>query len=169
MAAFDLEKYSTVKERLEEFHAKYPNGRIETELLHLDHSDESKNRLVVIRAALYVGADNIIIATGIAKEREGTLLVNKTSFVENCETSAIGRALANAGFGVDKERPSREEMVAVERLEQEQQIVLSRITEIAKASDEETKNRIRRIWAEIKSDAVSAQALLQELESTHTE
>jgi hypothetical protein len=69
----------------------------------------------VFRAELYL--DNLLIATGWAEETRGEGHVNRTSHFENCETSALGRALANAGFaGSDyTKRPSREEMLKVER------------------------------------------------------
>lgn len=165
MGKFDLENYVPVEERLKEFHNTYPKGRVTSRLEHIDPSEE-KLRMVIISAAIYAD-DNPAsppLATGIAKEREGTLLVNKTSFVENCETSAIGRALANAGFLVDK-RPSRQEMEAVEKAELQHRMVLSQIKTIAQEAPEEIKNKVRRNWEEAKSDYLVAQKLLAELDS----
>ena len=99
-------------ERLEKFWAKYPDGCVKTELLHADDG------YVRIFAAVFKSSDDRsqLLATGLAEEtREG--YVNKTSAVENCETSAIGRALANGGFRV-KRGPSREEMEKVKRLQE---------------------------------------------------
>jgi hypothetical protein len=72
--------------------------------------------ICVIRAELWL--DDICIATGYAEEVRGAGNVNRTSHVENCETSAVGRALANAGYaGSDvNKRPSREEMSKVQRM-----------------------------------------------------
>jgi hypothetical protein len=74
--------------------------------------------ICVIRAELWL--EDICIATGYAEEVRGSGNVNRTSHVENCETSAVGRALANAGYaGSDvNKRPSREEMSKVQRMSQ---------------------------------------------------
>lgn len=112
MSKVDLEQYVPVEERLEKFWAKYPDGCVKTELLHADES------FVRIFAAVFRTADDrsSLLATGLAEEtREG--YVNKVSAVENGETSAIGRALANGGFRV-KRGPSREEMEKVKRLQE---------------------------------------------------
>lgn len=112
MSKVNLEEYVPVEERLEKFWAKYPDGCVKTELLHADEG------YVRIFAAVFKSADDrsALLATGLAEEtREG--YVNKTSAVENCETSAIGRALANGGFRV-KRGPSREEMEKVKRLQE---------------------------------------------------
>jgi hypothetical protein len=68
----------------------------------------------VIRAELWL--EDVCVATGYAEEVRGAGNVNRTSHVENCETSAVGRALANAGMaGTDvNKRPSREEMSKVQ-------------------------------------------------------
>lgn len=112
MSRVNLEEYVPVEERLEKFWAKYPDGCVKTELLHADEG------YVRIFAAVFKSSDDRsqLLATGLAEEtREG--YVNKTSAVENCETSAIGRALANGGFRV-KRGPSREEMEKVKRLQE---------------------------------------------------
>lgn len=112
MSRVDLEQYVPVEERLEKFWAKYPDGCIKTELLHADKD------FVRVFAAAFKSSDDRsqLLATGLAEEtREG--YVNKTSAVENCETSAIGRALATGGFRV-KRGPSREEMEKVKRLQE---------------------------------------------------
>jgi hypothetical protein len=113
---FNLENYETVASRLDRWLVKYelpevvvPRTRVETELVHY-----SDNRCV-FKASIYV--DNILVSTGWAEETRGEGMVNKTSHVENCESSAVGRALANAGLaGSDpSKRPSREEMEKVQR------------------------------------------------------
>lgn len=103
MPGFNLKDYEEVKDRIPRFWAKYEDGAIVTDLLHHDELD------YIVKASLINGAGQII-ATGLAQERVGSSPVNKTSALENCETSAIGRALANAGFSSGKNRPSREEM-----------------------------------------------------------
>ena len=108
MSPFNLADYEPVEERLARFWNDNPNGRIATELVNGSHAGES----VVIIASVYKDkADLYPDATGHAQETPGSNPVNKTSWVENCETSAIGRALANMGYAPKGHRPSREEMV----------------------------------------------------------
>ena len=111
---FNLDNYETVESRVARFWAKYPNGRIETSVYYYD-----ENR-VVFRAAVYDdGQDPNPKATGFAEEVRDASPVNRTSHVENAETSAIGRALANFEFqSKTAPRPSREEMSKVARAEQ---------------------------------------------------
>jgi hypothetical protein len=116
---FDLSSYEPVAERLDRWlNAKiagyeastndYP--RVLTRMVSEPGAD-----ICVIRAELWLGEQ--LIATGYAEEVRGAGNVNRTSHVENCETSAIGRALANCGMaGSDmSKRPSREEMSKVQR------------------------------------------------------
>jgi len=109
---FDLSQYETVAERQARWWADHDTGRILTKIVHADE------RTVCVRAELYRDAnDERPYATGYAEEVRGSSNVNTTSALENCETSAIGRALAAAGLaGSDPaKRPSREEMQKVER------------------------------------------------------
>lgn len=102
--------YETVADRLVRWWAKYPDGCIETTMVHYDA------KTVVFRAMGYADANaKQPIATGYAEEVLGSSPVNKTSFVENCETSAIGRMISNSPIGTAGPRPSREEMNKVER------------------------------------------------------
>lgn len=163
MERFDPSQYVTVNDRIKEFWNKYPEGRIETFIVSID-MDERPNRMVVIKASVYHDrTSDRPIATGTAKEREGTLHVNKTSFVENCETSAIGRALANLGFLIDK-RPSKEEMEAVHRAEQEHTANLETIKLLAKNGDPDFKALVKASWARLKEEPVYAVEFL----SKHT-
>lgn len=110
MSRFNLEEYETVEDRLAKFWAANPEGRVETTMPHYD------TEYVVVRAAVYrKSSDENPAATGYAEEKRDATPVNKTSHVENCETSAIGRALANMGYAAKGKRPSREEMQKVER------------------------------------------------------
>jgi len=109
---FDLDDYIPVKERIELFWAKYPNGSIKTELLH---ADETYVRVYAAAFADVQGGTPRLLATGLAEEkREG--YINRDSAMENAESSAIGRCLANAGFATSR-GPSREEMAKVKRLD----------------------------------------------------
>jgi hypothetical protein len=105
---FNLADYETVEVRLEKFIKDYADFRIATELEVCD-----RDRYVV-KAYLYkVATDTVAWTTGYAEEKVTDRGVNSTSALENCETSAIGRALANAGYAAKGKRPSREEMSKV--------------------------------------------------------
>ena len=101
----DLSEYALVADRITLFYQRYPSGRIVTQL----HSNS--NRVVIFRALVYRGPDERRpAATGWASEREGDGEINRVACLENTETSAVGRALANLGFTASHRRPSREEM-----------------------------------------------------------
>jgi hypothetical protein len=108
---FNLDDYETVEERIFKFWAQYPDGRIDTHMVMQDGVQ------FIFAASLYRNGDEATLpfATGYAQEIVGQGMVNKTSALENCETSAIGRALANAGFATKGKRASREEMGKVQR------------------------------------------------------
>ena len=103
--AFNLEDYETVEERLAKFWKDYPDGRIETELI-----EAAKDRFIVMARIYRTEADARYWSSGLAFENITDKGVNATNALENCETSAIGRALANAGYAAKGKRPSREEM-----------------------------------------------------------
>lgn len=107
--AFDLDSYEPVAARLVRFLHDHPDGRIVTDLVHY-LADTA-----VFKAELWLG--DALVATGWAEEIRGQGNVNRTSHLENCESSAVGRALANYGYaGSDpSKRPSREEMTKVQR------------------------------------------------------
>lgn len=109
MGNFNLADYEPVHERLPKFWALHPKGQIKTDMTA--HSTDYQ--FVVFKCELYDNDKNLI-ATGWAYEQAGKGYVNATSHIENAETSAIGRALANMGLSGDK-RPSREEMQKAER------------------------------------------------------
>ena len=108
--SFDLSKYATVEERLALFWAANPDGRIRTELVRMD------DHACLIGAEVFRHRDDPHpVTTGFAYEEKTERGVNATSHVENCETSAIGRALANWIYQAGK-RASREEMEKVVRM-----------------------------------------------------
>ena len=106
---FNLDDYEPVAVRHSRWLEQHPNGRTITHMVSTPGAD-----ICVIRAELWL--EEVCIATGYAEEVRGAGNVNRTSHVENCETSAVGRALANAGMaGTDvNKRPSREEMSKVQ-------------------------------------------------------
>ena len=102
---FNPDQYATVAERIELFYARYPEGRINTDLVGRADGE------ITFRAHIYRSADETLAAaTGWASEREGDGDINTVACLENTETSAVGRALANLGFTASSKRPSREEM-----------------------------------------------------------
>jgi hypothetical protein len=116
MANFNLNDYELVETRIAKFYALYEDGRIHTE--NMTTKEERERGLWVVKARIYKTLEDQRLgcptSTGYAFEVDGGYGANKTSALENCETSAIGRALANMGLHGNK-RASREEMSKVER------------------------------------------------------
>ena len=102
---FNLDDYQPVEDRLILFWKDHPDGQIHTKLL-----DHSSTRFIVEASIFRTEADARPWTTGLAEETVQGRGVNATSALENCETSAIGRALANAGYATKGKRASREEM-----------------------------------------------------------
>ena len=105
---FNLDDYETVEERLVKYWKDHPDGQIHTKLL-----DSTASRFIVEASIYRTEADSRPWTTGLAEETVQGRGVNATSALENCETSAIGRALANAGSATKGKRASREEMSKV--------------------------------------------------------
>jgi hypothetical protein len=102
--------YALVADRISMFYERYPRGRIVTQLVSRTDAE------VTFRAAVYrESEDREPSATGWASERQGDGEINLVACLENTETSAIGRALANLGFTASRKRPSREEMEKADR------------------------------------------------------
>lgn len=95
-------QYAEVNQRIKAFRMVCPNGTISTEIIEL-----SGDRCVMKATVSDCGN---ILGTGTAYEIEGNTFINKTSFIENCETSAVGRALGMCGFGIDTSIASFEEV-----------------------------------------------------------
>jgi hypothetical protein len=95
-------EYVEVNQRIKAFREMYANGSIMTEML------SNEGGVCVFKAVVVV--DGQIVSTGHAYEKEGSTFINKTSYLENCETSAIGRALGCLGIGIDTSVASVEEV-----------------------------------------------------------
>lgn len=95
--------YVLVNERVKAFRMLYPEGTITTEILSLENG-------VVTMQAKVMDAEGKLLSTGLAYEKETSSYINKTSYIENCETSAVGRALGFLGIGVDTSIASYEEV-----------------------------------------------------------
>lgn len=96
-------EYAEVAQRLKAYRTVYPTGSIITEMI------SNENGICVFKAKVY-DEDNNILATGTASENQKASFINQTSYIENCETSAVGRALGIAGFGIDTSISSAEEV-----------------------------------------------------------
>ena len=105
--------YAEVNQRIKAFRMLYPEGTIETEMI------SNENGVCVFKASVY--SDGFyyedkefkikkLLGTGTAYEKENSSFINKTSYIENCETSAVGRALAMCGIGIDTSIASAEEV-----------------------------------------------------------
>jgi hypothetical protein len=98
-------EYVMVHERIRAFHEKHPNGFFETEIIRLDEKG------VLFKCTVYPNCENQeIIYVAHAYERQGDTFINKTSHIENAETSAVGRALGMLGIGIDTSLASAEEV-----------------------------------------------------------
>ena len=122
---FNLEDYETVEERLIKFWKDHPDGRIDTKII------EASSTRFIVQAYIYrTEVDQHAWSSGLAEETISGRGVNATSALENAETSAIGRALASAGYATKGKRPSREEMSKVAKANE------------VKATIEETKAKM---------------------------
>ena len=121
--------YVQVNERIKAFWQLCENGKIETEILSIEDG------VCIIQAKAYENKeDEKPRSTGIAYEKENSTFINKTSFIENCETSAIGRALGNAGIGIDTSVASYEEVAnAIQQQDGEKKITKTQEEALDKA------------------------------------
>lgn len=117
----EVKMYAPVNERVKAFRKTMPTGRITAQILQDDE------KIIVVQAFVY-GTDGELLATGFAYEVKNGSYINQTSYLENCETSAVGRALGFAGFGIDTAIASAEELSGAQA-EQER----IRIEELRKA------------------------------------
>ena len=109
--AYNSNDYLEVEDRLDAFYKAHPEGRVWTEPVKI--SDDGT--MIIVHAYVYEHKEDINpVSTGLAQEYKGQNGANKNSWVENCETSAIGRALANWKYqGAKSPRPSKQEMSKV--------------------------------------------------------
>lgn len=95
--------YAEVNQRIKAFRMVYPQGTIQTQMI------SNENGICIFQARIYDEL-NRLLGTGTAYEKEDSSFINKTSYIENCETSAVGRALGMCGFGIDVSVASAEEV-----------------------------------------------------------
>tara|TARA_R100000406_G_scaffold39708_1_gene26520 strand:+ start:5815 stop:6576 length:762 start_codon:yes stop_codon:yes gene_type:complete len=130
VVAFNLKDYEMVEDRLKKFWADNPSGRIETNVVHI--TDDGT--CVTIKAEIFTDSKVALpVATGIAQETKGQGgFANADAWMENCETSAIGRALGNWKYqGSNKKRPTVQEMSKVSTTPKPQE---KKSTEVVKES-----------------------------------
>ena len=104
--------YAEVNQRIKAFRMLYPNGSISTNIESLENG-------VVVMKATVKDEDEHVLGTGYAYEKESSSFINKTSYIENCETSAVGRALGMLGIGIDTSVASYEEVSNAIKQQQE--------------------------------------------------
>jgi hypothetical protein len=160
MARFDISQYSTVAERIDKFWAKYPEGRLHTQLVHFSPEQ------VVIKAEVFLNReDPFPVTSDYAEERIDSSPVNKVSMVENCATSSIGRALADLGGDfTGAKRPSAEEMQKVQR-HSENAVTRDWLTEAEKLTDVDA---LRLLWAEANQGGATPDVLQKVRERAET-
>jgi len=136
-------EYAEVNQRIKAFRMVFPDGFIKTELVSNDGG------VAIFRARVgYYGMDDkeVVLGTGTAYEKEGSTFINKTSYIENCETSAVGRALGMLGIGVDTSVASAEE-VQNAKLNQDQKQPEEKANDERKASPKQVE-LIRKAYGE---------------------
>ena len=131
-------EYAEVNQRIKAFRMVYPTGMIKTEMV------SNENGVCIFRAEVgfnttiveenQIRNEYTLLATGTAYEKENSTFINKTSYIENCETSAVGRALGMAGFGIDTSVASAEEVqnAIANQEEQNRKITEEQIKQIQK-------------------------------------
>lgn len=95
--------YMEVNQRIKAFRMVCPQGSIITEMI------SNENGVCIFKATV-LNEEQTVLGTGMAYEKESSTFINKTSYIENCETSAVGRALGMCGFGVDTSIASADEV-----------------------------------------------------------
>ena len=141
MAATPLENYEPVEERIARFYEKHPSGRIVTDLVSVE-GEPGKTRWIVKAFVFRDQSDVEPAGSGYAFEIDGAGMAQKTAALETCETSAVGRALAQAGFSGSR-RVTREEMVKPLVAEFEERVAA------AQSADE-----LKAVWLDAKSQGV---------------
>lgn len=141
--------YAEVNQRVKAFRMVYPTGFIKTNLIgNQDGVCIFEAKVGYYNDAVYENKqfkEEIVLATGTAYEKENSTFINKTSYMENCETSAVGRALGMAGFGIDTSIASAEEVQnAIEN--QNKKIEKEQITKIRKLIPEKNMDAMLKYY-----------------------
>ena len=134
-------QYSEVSQRIKAFRLVHPSGCITTEIIDMN------NGIVTMKASVF-DEQNHLLGTGFAQEKENSSFINKTSYIENCETSAIGRALGMCGYGVDVSVASAEE---VQNAIHNQQMDEKKLGELSK-SYTDLRTQLTNLGCDFRSD-----------------
>lgn len=118
--------YAQVNDRVTAFRKMCPGGSITTEIISLENG-------VATMMATVMDEEGRILSTGLAQEKETSSFINKTSFIENCETSAVGRALGFIGIGIDTSIASAEEMKNAQENQNDKMVKDAKAKPITKA------------------------------------
>ena len=168
MPNFNLDNYETVEDRLKQYWKDNPSGKIETNVVHI--TDDGT--CVTIKAEVFVNTDDQYkcISTGIAQETKGQGgFANTDAWVENCETSAIGRALANWNYqGSKAPRPSRQEMSKVGNNEDKVKVTKVDMRKKENQMTDEQKNLIKEIADDVVSKPKTDKSVAQQLKVVMT-
>ena len=136
-----IQDYVTVAERIEKFYEQYPDGRIVTHIVEHD----MERGFILMRAEGFRNSDDALpSATGHAFEFRSEGYVNRTSYIENCESSSVGRMLAMMGFEVKRGISSREEMEKVARMTKQETVSIAtkELNKILPKPDEKIKESV---------------------------
>ena len=142
--------YTEVNQRILGFRKLYPNGRIITKML-------SNEDGICVFTATVEDEEGNILSVGHAYEKQGSNYINKTSYIENCETSAVGRALGILGIGAEKSIASKEEVEKVEE------------ADIYKHNIFKIRERVQRIYTEKIKKGLTTKEIAQKLHKTEDE
>ena len=137
--------YVLVNERVKAFRCLFPEGSIRTEII----SDE--DGVCTVKATISYG--DLILATGHAQEKESSSYINKTSYIENCETSAVGRALGFLGIGIDTSIASAEEVDTAIKMQEGSNKISKKDAAIIVNVLENDGIDVQKVWELYKVDA----------------
>lgn len=141
-------QYAEVNQRIKAFRMLCPNGCISTEII------SNQDGVVIMKASVF-DEEGKLLGTGTAYEKEGSSNINKTSYIENCETSACGRALAMLGLGIDLSVASFEEVSnAIEQ--QEAFPDRKKMLAVAKKHYPEGSEALQKLLGGFKADSIDS-------------
>lgn len=141
--------YAEVNQRIKAYRMVYPNGTIRPEIKNL------QNGVCIFRAEV-TNENGDVIGVGHAYEKENSSFINKTSYIENCETSAVGRALGMAGFGIDTSVASAEEVAnAIKNQDEDKKVIIATEKQKELIRNMFTTDEIKNILTELKKSKLS--------------
>ena len=132
--------YADVANRVKAFRKLFPNGGIKTEVVSLE------NGVCVMQTTCY-DEEGRLLSSGTAYEKEGSSFINKTSYIENCETSSVGRALGFIGIGVENDIASVQELLNAKQQQADEELI--------------TKPMIKALEMKCKNDNVPTEVVLK--------